>query len=197
MTEDIPEEIEKQFAKFYPSQMEAKKIKKPLICYLLDIDESSNGRPTLVTKPIKVKYGAKWFNLGREQRYFINYSQIMNFGKHYAYLCEYGNAVGALSFYKYPEVINDANQVELMVNQHAVEVFKKHKGISPKLVMIIAIACVIAVIGLVITVNIALGQNSQINNLKAQNTALTTENNNLRCQLDTTTCPPTTTVRVK
>lgn len=178
------------FEKYYPSQLEVKKIKKPLICYLLDIGKDSNTRPTLVTKPIKVKYGAKWFDLGREQRYFINYSQIMNFGKHYAYLCQYGNAVGALSFHEYPDIAPDTNQVYLMTNQHAVEVFKKHKGISPKLLMIIAIALCISIIGLVVASQIALGQNSVINartkqveTLTTQNTQLTNENNNLRAQL--------------
>lgn len=177
------QEIPADFAKHYPSQLEVKRIKKPLICYLLDIDPQTRSRPTLVTKPIKVKFGSKWFDVGREQRYFINYSQIMNFGKHYAYLCQYGNAVGALSFYEYPEVMNDANQVELMVNQHAVEVFKKHKGISPKLVMIIAIVAAIAVIGLVISINILMGLNTSLNNFKAENTALKAENTNYRTQL--------------
>lgn len=178
------------FEKYYPSQLEAKKIKKPLICYLLDIGKDSSSRPTLVTKPIKVKYGAKWFDLGREHRYFINYNQIMNFGKHYAYLCQYGNAVGALSFHEYPDIAPDTNQVYLMTNQHAVEVFKKHKGISPKLLMIIAIALCISIIGLVVASQIALGQNSVINartkqveTLTTQNTQLTNENNNLRAQL--------------
>lgn len=161
---DIPEE----FVKSMPSQLEAKKVKKPLICYLIDVDKSTKRRPTLVVKPIKVRYGSKWFDVGREQRYFINYDYVMNFGKHYAYLCQYGNAVGALSFYEYPEIPQDANQVYLMTNQHAVEVFKKHKGISPKLVMIIAIVCAIAVIGLVITAQVAIGLNNQIVTKNAQ-----------------------------
>lgn len=175
---DIPEE----FNKHYPSQLEAKKIKKPLICYLIDVDKSSNSRPTLVTKPIKVKYGAKWFNVGREQKYFINYSQIMNFGKHYAYLCQYGNAVGALSFYEFPEFA-DASQVELMTNVHAVEVFKKHKGISPKLLMIIGIALAIAVIGAILSSQIALGLNSQLTNankkIEANTKTIADQNNKI------------------
>lgn len=184
----IPEEI----SKFYPSAMEAKKIKKPLVCYLIDIDEASNKTPTLVTKPIKVKFGAKWFDIGREQRYFINYSQVMNFGKHYAYLCKYGNSVGALSFYEYPEFA-DANQVLMMTHQHAVEVFKKHKGISPKLVMIIAIVAAVAVIGMVIVLNIALGFNTQIGNLKTVNAKQAEEIHGYRIQLGLEE-PPSTSV---
>lgn len=178
------ENIPADFAKFYPSALEAKKIKKPIRCFLIDIDEATHSRPTLVMKPIKVKYGAKWFDVGREQRYFINYSQLMNFGKYYAYLCQYGNAVGALSFYEYPEIAPDTNQVWLMTNQHAVEVFKKHKGISPKLVMIIGIALAIAVIGLVITSQIALGLNNQVTLKTKQVETLTTQNTELRNQLN-------------
>lgn len=176
------------FNKFYPSALEAKRIKKPLLCYLLDVSEGN--RPTMVRKPVKVKYGAKWFDIDREQRYFINYSQVMNFGKHYAYLCQYGNAVGALSFHEYPEIKQDANQVWLMTNQHAVEVFKKHKGISPKLVMVIAIACTIAIIGLVISANVAIGLNNaltaktkQVETLTVEKSNLLLENENLKSQL--------------
>lgn len=175
------EETPSDFNKFYPSALEAKRIKKPLLCYLLDVSEGK--RPTMIRKPIKVKYGAKWFDVDREQRYFINYSQVMNFGKHYAYLCQYGNAIGALSFYEYPEIKQDANQVYLMTNQHAVEVFKKHKGISPKLVMIIAIACCIAVIGLVISANVAIGLNNAVVQKTKQVETLTTQNNELKNQL--------------
>lgn len=185
-------EVPEEFSKFYPSELEAKKIKKPLMCYLLDVDNDKKSRPTLVTKPIKVKYGAKWFNVHGQngQRYFINYSQIMNFGKHYAYLCQYGNPVGALSFYEYPEDLTDSNQVEMMVNQHAVEVFKKHKGISPKLVLVIAIIACIAIIGMVLAINFAMGFNAQatnyqrqVTNLQNANQALIEENNNLKAQL--------------
>jgi hypothetical protein len=165
------------FVKSYPSELERKKIKKPLICYLVDIDENKRSRPTLVVKPIKVKYGAKWFDIGREQRYFINYDYIMNFGRHYAYFCQYGNSIGAVSFYEYPEIAQDANQVWLMTNQHAVEVFKKHKGLSPKLFMIIAIALAISVIGVVITAQVAIGQNNTIVNQKKSIDALTAELN--------------------
>lgn len=159
---EYPKDVPEEFTKVVPSAMEAKRIKKPLICYLLDIDKTKRTRPTLVMKPIKVKYGSKWFDVGRDQRYYINYGEVMNFGKHYAYLCQYGNAIGALSFYEYPEIAQDANQVWLMTNQHAVEVFKKHKGISPRLVMIIAIVAAIAVIGVVITAQIAISQNNVI-----------------------------------
>lgn len=176
-----------EFTKSYPSQLEAKSIKKPLLCYLIDIGKNPDTRPTLVIKPIKVKYGAKWFDVGRDERYFINYSQIMNFGRHYAYLCQYGNAVGALSFHEYPEIVQDANQVYLMANQHAVEVFKKHKGISPKLVMIIAIVCAIAVIGLVITAQVAIGLNNQIVIKNKQIETLTAENTALKTQLGAVT----------
>lgn len=178
----VPEDIPEEIVKSYPSTIEAKRIKKPLVCYLLDIDEEKRSRPTLVMKPIKVKYGAKWFDVGREQRYYINYSEVMNFGKHYAYLCQYGNAIGALSFYEYPEIPQDSNQVLLMTHQHAVEVFKKHKGISPKLVMVIAIVAMIGVIGTVISANVAIGMNNQIvtknkqiETLTATNQALDTE----------------------
>ncbi len=171
----VPPEVPDDLVRSYPSALEAKRIKKPLICYLIDIDPNKRTKPTLVMKPIKVKYGAKWFDVGREQRYFINYNQIMNFGKHYAYLCQYGNAIGALSFYEYPEIAQDANQVWLMTNQHAVEVFKKHKGISPKLVLIIAIIAMIAVIGLVISANVAIGLNNQVVAKNRQIEALTNE----------------------
>jgi len=183
--EDIPEEI----SRYYPSLLEAKKIKKPLICYLLDLEDGKQAgegkRPTLVTKPIKVKYGAKWFKAGT-QKYFINYAQIMNFGKHYAYLCKFGNPVGALSFYEYPEDLTDANQVELMTNQHAVEVFKKHKGISQRTVMIIAIVAAIGVIGAVIGAQVALGLNNRIIQLNSQITNLSNENTALKCKIDPT-----------
>jgi hypothetical protein len=177
------EKVPEEFAKFYPSALEAKKIKKPIRCFLIDIDEATRSRPTLVMKPIKVKYGAKWFDVGREQRYYINYQQIMNFGKYYAYLCQYGNAVGALSFYEYPEIAPDTNQVWLMTNQHAVEVFKKHKGISPKLLMIVCIALAIAVIGAVISSQIALGLNNQVVIKNRQVETLTAENLSLKAQL--------------
>lgn len=183
----VPDDIPEDITKSYPSALEAKKIKKPLVCYLLDIDQDKKSKPTLVMKPIKVKYGAKWFDVGREQRYYINYNQIMNFGKHYAYLCQYGNAIGALSFYEYPEIAQDANQVWLMTQQHAVEVFKKHKGISPKLVMIIAIVAMIGVVGAVISSNVAIGlnnqvvaKNKQIESLTATNTLLQNELNLLK-----------------
>lgn len=188
--EDIPEEI----VKAYPSQLEAKKIKKPLICYLLDVDKTKRTRPTLVTKPIKVSYGAKWFNYGGRNghRYFINYTEVMNFGKHYAYLCQFGNPVGALSFYEYPETLTDSNQVEMMANQHAVEVFKKHKGISPKLVLIIAIIAAIGVIGAMVGAQIALGESNQIANLKLDNQAQVTQIQALQCKYENTHCPDTT-----
>lgn len=181
---EIPQDIPEDIIRAYPSTIEAKRIKKPLICYLLDIDPDKKSSPTLVMKPIKVKYGAKWFDVGREQRYFINYAQIMNFGKHYAYLCQYGNAIGALSFYEYPEIAQDANQVWLMTQQHAVEVFKKHKGISPKLVMIIAIVAMIGVIGCVIASNVAIGLNNQVVTKNKQIETLTANNALLQQELD-------------
>jgi cell division protein FtsL len=179
----LPNDLPQNIVRAYPSALEAKRIKKPLVCYLLDIDPEKRTKPTLVMKPIKVKYGAKWFDVGREQRYFINYNQIMNFGKHYAYLCQYGNAIGALSFYEYPDIAQDANQVMLMTNQHAVEVFKKHKGISPKLVMIIAIVAMIGVIGTVISANVAIGFNGQIVAKNKQIETLTAQNAELKAQL--------------
>lgn len=181
---EIPQDIPEDIIRAYPSTIEAKRIKKPLICYLLDIDPDKKSSPTLVMKPINVKYGAKWFDVGREQRYFINYAQIMNFGKHYAYLCQYGNAIGALSFYEYPEIAQDANQVWLMTQQHAVEVFKKHKGISPKLVMIIAIVAMIGVIGCVIASNVAIGLNNQVVTKNKQIETLTANNALLQQELD-------------
>jgi cell division protein FtsB len=181
---EIPEDVPEEIVKSYPSALEAKRVKKPLICYLLDIDPTKNTRPTLVMKPKKVSYGAKWFDVGRDQRYYINYQQIMNFGKHYAYLCQYGNAIGALSFYEYPEIAQDANQVYLMTNQHAVEVFKKHKGISPKLVLVIAIIAMIAVIGLVISANVAIGLNGQVVSKTKQVETLTATNTQLQAEIN-------------
>jgi cell division protein FtsB len=181
---EIPEDVPEEIVKSYPSALEAKRVKKPLICYLLDIDPTKNTRPTLVMKPKKVSYGAKWFDVGRDQRYYINYQQIMNFGKHYAYLCQYGNAIGALSFYEYPEIAQDANQVYLMTNQHAVEVFKKHKGISPKLVLVIAIIAMVAVIGLVISANVAIGLNGQVVTKTKQVETLTATNTQLQAELN-------------
>lgn len=176
--EDIPDEV----TKYYPSELEAKKIKKPLVCYLLDVDKRDNKRATLVTKPIKVKYGSKWFNAG-QQKYFINYSQIMNFGKHYAYLCQFGNSVGALSFHEYGEYV-DANQVEMMVQQHSVEVFKKNKGISTKMAILLIIVAMIGVVSAMIAVQFAIGSNNAFINQKNINTNLTNENNELKTQLE-------------
>ena len=141
---DIPQELPDNFIKSFPSALEKKKIKKPLLCYLLDIDPVNRTRATLVMKPIKVKYGAKWFDVGREQRYFINYQQIMNFGKHYAYLCQYGNSTGALSFYEYKEFV-DSNQVYMMANQHAVEVIKSIFGSIPLCFLNTSTACWLAI----------------------------------------------------
>lgn len=185
-SQDIPEE----FSKNYPSELEAKKINKPLIVYLLDIDKEKKTRPTLVVKPIKTKYGAKWVNRGGKngERYFINYKMIMNFGKHYAYLCQYGNGVGALSFYEYPEFV-DSNQLELMVNQHAVEVFKKHKGISQKLVIIIAIVAAIGIIGTVVTSQIALAQMNSANTWKTSYDRVNSALADMKCKYEQV-CPP-------
>lgn len=174
--DDIPDAI----AVFYPSELDAKKIKKPLMCYLLELDEKSK-RATLVTKPIKVKYGEKWFTSGK-MKYFINYSQVMNFGKHYAYLCRFGNAVGALSFFEYKEY-SDANQVLMMTDQHAVEVMKRNKGISQKTAILLVVIAMIGMIIAFVAIQFAFGANSSLTSARTQNTNLINENNALKAEI--------------
>ena len=93
------------------------------------------------------------------------------------------NAVGACYLAEHMEFA-DANQIELMVNQHAVEVFKKHKGISPKLVMIIAVVAMIAVLIVAVLAIQLIGMNNAITNLKTQVTNLQTENTTLKNKLN-------------
>ena len=165
----------------YPSQIDTKKIKKKIRCLVMDIHKGS--MPRLVYKPVNVNYGAKWFPVGGE-RYWIIYGAIKDFGKFYAYMVQHGNAVGAL-YYSEHEEYADANQVELMANQHAVEVFKKHKGIPMKLVLILAIAMLVAIVGVMIMVMFYQGVNQQLTNAKAQITSLQATNQGLTEQLNT------------
>jgi hypothetical protein len=129
--------------------------------------------PTITAKPKKVKYNSRWFS-ANNCTYFINKKALIDVGKHYLYMTTEDNAVGACYLTEHQEFA-DSNQVELMTNQHAVEVFKKHKGISPKLVLIIAIVAMVAVLAVVIMIIQLIGMNNTITNIKTQNTNLQSE----------------------
>jgi hypothetical protein len=137
--------------------------------------------PTLVAKPKKTSYQSRWFSVNGGT-YFINKKALIDVGKHYLYLTTEDNAVGACYLAEHMEFA-DANQVELMVNQHAVEVFKKHKGISPKLVLIMGIALLIAFVIVAITVINIISMNNTIVSEKAKNVKLTEENTKLKAQI--------------
>lgn len=173
--EPAPEIVQKA----YPSLQDTKKVKKKIRCLVLDT--AKGNMPRLVYKPVNVSYGKKWFKAGGE-KYWIVYSLIKDFGKYYIYMTQQGNAVGGLSFSEHEEFA-DANQVELMTTQHAVEVFKKNKGISQTLVIIIALVAMGAIIGLIISVTLIGGMNAQIATLKAQTTAKDKEIEGYKVQL--------------
>lgn len=156
-----------------------KKRQKKILCIVLTAVRGA--MPTLVAKPKKRKYGERWFSANKGT-YFINYKALIDVGKHYLYMTTEDNAVGACYLAEHMEFA-DSNQVELMVNQHAVEVFKKNKGISQKVVLLIAVALMILVIVVAITVVTLIGMNGQITNLKTQNTKLQEENTLLNKQL--------------
>lgn len=148
-----------------------KKGQKKVMCIALSA--SKGVMPTLVSKPKKVKYGEKWFTANKGT-YFINYKALIDIGKHYLYMTTEDNAVGACYLNEHMEYA-DSNQVEMMVNQHSVEVFKKHKGIPMKLVLILGIAMLVAVIATMITAQFAIASNTNNARLTTANTALNTE----------------------
>lgn len=147
------------------------KRQKKILCIILTAIKGA--MPTLVAKPKKVSYQSRWFSRNGGT-YFINKKALIDVGKHYLYMTTEDNAVGACYLAEHMEFA-DANQVELMVNQHAVEVFKKHKGISPRLVLIIAVVALIAVLAVVIMVIQLIGMNNTITSLKTQITNKDTE----------------------
>jgi hypothetical protein len=147
------------------------KRQKKILCVVLTAVKGA--MPTIVAKPKKVKYKTRWFSVNN-CTYFINKKALIDVGKHYLYMTTEDNAVGACYLAEHQEFA-DSNQVELMTNQHAVEVFKKHKGISPKLVLIIAIVAMVAVLAVVIMVIQLIGMNNTITNIKTQNTNLQAE----------------------
>ena len=155
------------------------KRQKKIMCIVLTAVKGA--MPTLVAKPKKTSYQSRWFSVNGGT-YFINKKALIDVGKHYLYLTTEDNAVGACYLAEHMEFA-DANQVELMVNQHAVEVFKKHKGIPPKLVMIMGIALLIAFVIVAIVVINIIGMNNTIVSEKLKNTKLTDENTKLRQQL--------------
>lgn len=152
------------------------KRQKKILCIVLTAIKGA--MPTLVAKPKKVSYQSRWFSRNNGT-YFINKKALIDVGKHYLYMTTEDNAVGACYLAEHMEFA-DANQVELMVNQHSVEAFKKHKGISPKLVLMLGIVLLIMMVVIAITVINLIGMNNTIINQKAQITNLQTENNNLR-----------------
>ena len=156
------------------------KRQKKILCIVLTAIKGA--MPTLVAKPKKVKYQARWFSRNGGT-YFINKKALIDVGKHYLYMTTEDNAVGACYLAEHMEFA-DANQIELMVNQHAVEVFKKHKGISPKLVMIIAVVAMISVLIVAVLAIQLIGMNNTITNLKTANTNLTTENTKLKQEIN-------------
>jgi hypothetical protein len=147
------------------------KRQKKILCVVLTAVKGA--MPTITAKPKKVKYKSRWFK-ANDCTYFINKKALIDVGKHYLYMTTEDNAVGACYLAEHQE-FSDSNQVELMTNQHAVEVFKKHKGISPKLVLIIAVVAMIAVLAVVIMVIQLIGMNNTIVNQKTQITNLQTE----------------------
>lgn len=177
LDDDEPEIVTRS----YPSQIDTKKVKKKIRCLVVDAHKGT--MPRLVHKPVNVSYGQKWFVVGG-MKYWIIYQGVKDFGKFYTYMTQHGNAVGCLYFKEHEEYA-DANQVELMTQQHAVEVFKKHKGISPKLVMIIGIIAMVAIVGLIITVMFFNNTNIALNNERAKVTNLTTEKAQLNERITT------------
>lgn len=135
-----------------------------------DREETGYYMPTVVAKPQTKKYGEKWFVVNN-MRYWIIYSLLKDMGKYYLYITDVNNAVGGIKWYEHGEYA-DPSQVELMVNQHAIEVHKKNKGIPMKLLLIVGVACAIAVITTLILINIVVGQNNAIGRLNTQITGL-------------------------
>jgi cell division protein FtsB len=155
------------------------KRQKKILCIVLTAVKGA--MPTIIAKPKKVKYNSRWFSVNG-CTYFINKKALIDVGKHYLYMTTEDNAVGACYLAEHQEFA-ESNQVELMTNQHAVEVFKKHKGIPLKLLLIIGVIAMIAIMIVAITVINLIGMNQQIVNLKAQNTNLITENTSLKQQI--------------
>jgi len=155
------------------------KRQKKILCIVLTAVRGA--MPTLVAKPKKVSYQTRWFSRNGGT-YFINKKALIDVGKHYLYMTTEDNAVGACYLAEHME-FSDANQVELMVNQHSVEVFKKHKGISQKLVLIIAIVALVGMLAVVVMVIQLIGMNNTITNLKTQNTNLQTEITKLKAEI--------------
>lgn len=174
-TKPTAENIEKYSS---PSTGNIKRQKK-IMCIVLTAVKGA--MPTLVAKPKKVKYQSRWFSVNNGT-YFINKKALIDVGKHYLYMTTEDNAVGACYLAEHMEFA-DANQVELMVNQHAVEVFKKHKGIPPKVILILGIVLMIMMVVIAITIINLIGMNNTIVNQKTQITNLQTENSNLKQQL--------------
>lgn len=137
-----------------------KKIKCCVVSGVDSINVDGYYMPTLVAKPVTVKYGKKWFAVNNK-RYWIIYRMLKDFGKFYMYFTDVNNAVGGIKFYEHGEYA-DPEQVELMVNQHAVEVHKKHKGIPVKMLLIIGIALLISIVATFILVNMVIGLNNQV-----------------------------------
>lgn len=157
-----------------------KKGQKKITCIVLAAVRGT--MPTLVAKPKKVKYGTRWFSRN-DGTYFINYHALIDVGKHYLYLTVEGNAVGACYLAEHMEFA-DATQIDLMVDQHAVEVFKKHKGISPKLLLIIGIVLMISMVVIAILAINFIGMNNALTNEKTKSAKLTDENKVLKQQIE-------------
>ena len=152
------------------------KRQKKILCIVLTAVKGA--MPTIIAKPKKVKYNSRWFGVNG-CTYFINKSALIDVGKHYLYMTTEDNAVGACYLAEHQEFA-ESNQVELMTNQHAVEVFKKNRGISMKLVLILGIMALVAVMAVVVLAINMIGMNNAIVNQKTQITTLQTENTKLK-----------------
>jgi hypothetical protein len=179
-----PEIVKENYRQPPDNTKKQKKIKCCVVSGVDTIEKNGYYMPTLVAKPVKVKYGQKWFVVNNK-RYWIIYSMLKDFGKFYMYFTDVNNAVGGIKFYEHGEFA-DPDQVELMVNQHAVEVHKKHKGIPIKMLLIIGIALLVTIVLAFVLVNMVIGLNNQLGAKNTQINNLTNENKDLKCTIDPT-----------
>lgn len=132
------------------------------------------------------KYGdilVEW----KEQEYKINYDLVIAGKKYFEYNTDALNAIGGLSFYSFPEIVNNTSgkiipsQAKEYHDAIVESAFVGSRGIPKLWLLICIIATVIAVAGLVITITQYMGISAKYT---ADHTAL--------CGIDPTHlgCPP-------
>lgn len=163
---------------------------KKIICRVWS-DDGKNGMPVVVARK-KVKFGTFKFEvrgLGNPRYYKINYPTLKQDGKNFIYDVHFNDAVGSLSFHRFPEEM-PSDEAYNIFEYNAVNAYVKKGGIPLYYLLIAMGVAMIAFMAIIFVIPPALQAqeamkdlDAQVSQLKATNNALAVENENLRSQI--------------